>query len=86
LNLAEIGATLDKARPECDCSNSLVGATIHIYNHDGGLQVDGYSEKQWVYLHCSKCGYDWSIWKLLDRATRKRSRGSEVQVLQEALS
>ena len=31
--------------------------------HEGGILVLGMG-RQWVYIHCPKCGYDWALWKL----------------------
>lgn len=45
-----------------DCGANL--GPIEYYPHDGGWTVEGFSEKQWLYRHCDKCGYDWAIWKL----------------------
>lgn len=41
---------------------------IKTYDHEDGYTVEGFKRKQWLYVTCSDCGYDWSIWKLgIDR-------------------
>lgn len=37
---------------------------IKSYDHDGGWTVDGFDHKQWLYIVCPKCYYEWSLWKL----------------------
>lgn len=38
------------------------------YAHDGGLE-DKSGQKWWLYIGCSKCGYDWS-WRKVERKVR----------------
>ena len=79
-SLSEIGDIVEKAQVECDCSTwkygnrrkvLLKGRNIESYDHDGGIPVQGFKEKQWVYVHCDACGYDWALWKILNRMKRK---------------
>jgi len=54
-------------RDECDggCGfKGLKGLPIEHYDHDGGWPVEGFKEKQWLYVTCPKCGYQWALWKL----------------------
>ncbi len=37
---------------------------LEYYDHDGGYPVKGFKEKQWLYVTCPKCGYQWSLKKL----------------------
>jgi len=49
------------------CSCGYVGLSklrIEHYDHDGGWPVEGFEEKQWLYVTCPKCGYQWALWKL----------------------
>jgi len=39
-------------------------SAIKMYPHDGGWNVNGYDKKQWLYIICPKCGYQWALWKL----------------------
>ena len=48
----------------CDCGEPITPLTIDMYPHEGGIKVDGETKKQWVYIHCRKCQYDWALWKL----------------------
>jgi hypothetical protein len=34
------------------------------YPHDGGLYIEQYKMKLWVFGRCRKCGYDTAWWKL----------------------
>lgn len=49
---------------ECHCGNPIKKGILCSYDHDGGIQVKGYATKQWFYIHCEKCKYDYSIRKL----------------------
>jgi hypothetical protein len=48
----------------CDNKVLLEHQPIEHYEHSGGLMVDGFKEKQWLYVTCPKCEYQWSFWKL----------------------
>lgn len=68
LSLAEIGDIIDKHNLPCTCGATIQGSNIDCYGpHDGGIKVKGYADKQWVYVNCPKCGYDWALWKLLNK-------------------
>ena len=42
---------------KCFCGSALYGGTVKSYDHDGGVTVKGFKERQWVYLTCAKCGH-----------------------------
>ena len=71
-----ISEWVDEQKIPCDCAYRksiegdviLEGSNIESYNHSGGWKVAGHSELQWVYVHCTVCGYDWSLHKLVTRA------------------
>jgi len=42
----------------------LHNESIQHYNHDGGYVADGFQERQWLYVECPSCGYQWSLVKL----------------------
>ena len=77
-SLTEIGLWVDESKIICDCTTwkyggkrgdiILEGRNIKSYPHDAGILVEGHEEKQWAYVHCSACGYDWALWKLVNRA------------------
>ena len=54
----------DIKKLECSCGADLTGQPIKQYPHSEGWTVQGFEEKQWLYVTCPKCGYDWAIWKL----------------------
>lgn len=43
----------------------LESEPLERYDHSGGYDVDGFEEKQWLYVVCPKCDYQWSLWKLI---------------------
>jgi hypothetical protein len=45
-----------------ECGNQL--ERIEGYNHSGGWLVEGYSTRQWLSAKCTKCRYDFSLWKI----------------------
>jgi len=47
-----------------DCGHALLSSPIQTYPHDAGWTVQGYEEKQWLYITCPGCGYEWALWKL----------------------
>jgi len=49
----------------CFCGAKLKGHTVKCYTHDGGVEVEGYPELQWVYLVCGKCNHEWSFTHIL---------------------
>lgn len=34
----------------------LKNAEVENYDHDGGIEIEGFKEKQWVYAICPECG------------------------------
>jgi len=46
------------------CGTPLKDCKIEHYPHSDGWEVEGFSEKQWLYVTCPNCGYTWSLWKL----------------------
>lgn len=80
LTLREIEVVIHKSGVTCDCGREIT-TRAERYDHDGGVPVKGFAEKQWVYFNCPKCGYDWALWKLLNRITGKYTRGVEAEVL-----
>lgn len=53
-------------KSECTCGMELPThhSAIHMYDHDSGWPVEGYKERQWLYIVCPRCGYQWALWKL----------------------
>jgi hypothetical protein len=46
------------------CGTILETADILGYPRDGGLYVENYKMRLWVFARCRKCGYDTAWWKL----------------------
>lgn len=57
------GMTEGRFKNKCWCGNELHAEDLEHYPHDDGWTVDGMG-KQWLYIPCKKCGYEWAIWKL----------------------
>lgn len=52
-------------RTKCDCGfEGLHFLPIEHYPHNGGWHVHGFNGKQWLYVVCPKCDYQWALWKL----------------------
>ncbi len=64
--LKEYKAKIDTIRPRCgiNCNQTLTSENLEMYPHGDGWNVDGKASPQWLYLHCPKCGYDKSLWKI----------------------
>ncbi|RLJ01726.1 MAG: hypothetical protein DRP08_05190 [Candidatus Aenigmatarchaeota archaeon] len=64
--LKEIAKLIVKSGKCCRyCGYRFTTDDIRCYPHKGGIEVKGYEGRQWVYMHCRKCGYDWALWKLI---------------------
>ena len=52
-------------RINCHCGYDLKDEPISYYvPHEAGWTIEGETEKAWLFVHCPKCGYDMSIWKM----------------------
>ena len=50
---------------ECDCGNKdLDQQRINAYPHEDGWEVKGLKGKQWLFIVCPECKYEWSLSKL----------------------
>ena len=50
-------------RFNCFCGyNGLHNLPIYGYTHPEGWNIR--NGKYWLWVHCPKCGHDWSLWKL----------------------
>lgn len=38
--------------------------SIQHYGNDDGWKLNGHIQKQWLYVTCPRCDYDWALWKL----------------------
>jgi len=47
---------------KCDwCHTSFDPDDIYMYPHPGGHEIKDVDGKQWVYVKCKNCEYDWAI-------------------------
>lgn len=46
------------------CGGLLLNQQIEYYEHSGGWRVEGHVAKQWLYIECPGCKYQWSLAKL----------------------
>ena len=68
LSLGDIGDKLCKeGKLKCHWCSSELETNPRSYDHDDGVEVEGFERRQWVYFRCPGCGYDWSLRKLLGR-------------------
>jgi len=48
----------------CRWCRTSFRARVEHYDHAGGWEVRGFSQKQWLYIRCQKCSYQWNLGKL----------------------
>jgi len=46
------------------CGCDLSDQEVKHYPHKAGWEVEGFEEKQWLYVVCPCCNYQWALWKL----------------------
>jgi len=63
VTLKELGEKVTKGNAHCICGAKLDGYSIKSYDHEDGIEIEGYTEKQWVYVTCS-CNYQMAYWKI----------------------
>lgn len=59
---------------KCTCTNLIENPNIMGYEHSGGVK-DATGKKWWMYVHCSKCEYDWALHKI-DKQVQKMEKDS----------
>jgi hypothetical protein len=52
---------------------------LNFYDHTGGLQIQGFENRQWVALKCAGCGEVWSFWKIYKRLNEKEETPVEAE-------
>ena len=66
--LAELEEIRKKSTAGCWKKSGICNlGPVEMYEHSGGVFVEGHKEKQWVYFTCSYCNYQWALWKILRR-------------------
>jgi hypothetical protein len=64
--MEEIQEIITKAEIDCRWCKTRLGSLIDSWGpHEGGIPVQGFPEKRWVYFPCPGCGHDWSLTHLL---------------------
>jgi len=64
-SLAEIRELMKTVEKQtCRCGAQLDPANVEYYDHEGGYDLPGFGQPQWLYHHCEKCNFDYSLWKL----------------------
>lgn len=55
---------LARGKPCVGCGKPLTGRVEH-YDHSGGWEVRGFTERQWLFVVCPnrKCEYQNALWK-----------------------
>lgn len=52
-------------RKDCHiCGEPLDPANVEYYDHEGGYDLPGFGQPQWLYHHCEGCDHELSLWKL----------------------
>lgn len=65
IDLFDISAQIRDKEPACICGAVLDPGNLDHYGpHEGGDLVKGFLHKQWIFIHCDKCGYDMALWKI----------------------
>jgi hypothetical protein len=62
LTLKEYAALVKRKR--CRWCRRKLSSWVEHYDHAGGWEVSGFSQKQWLYTTCPKCKYQWNLGKL----------------------
>ena len=68
-SMADISREVAAKSPKCDCGAKLDGEIGH-YGHSGGWDVSDYPVRQWLYVVCGRCGYQWALDKRPFRIAR----------------
>ena len=64
--MAEIRSALLKSnRNKCWCGyEGLRELPIEGYDHEGGYTILGCEHRQWLFVVCPQCSYEWALWKM----------------------
>jgi len=60
-SLSELEEIVINRGGQCNADHVLGAGSIRSYDHTGGMPVRGFTNKQWVYFECAKCGDEISI-------------------------
>ena len=67
-------------RLKCTCGETIDEDNIEMYPHNNGMEIEGMEKRQWIYIHCPSCGYDWALWKLKMGLDAKREGGEKIVI------
>jgi len=75
-NLAEIYNFIENAKEHINCvgCGKPLSEVPHYWSfeeHEGGVYVKEFDKRLWIWVHCSNCGYDNALWKLMKQALHK---------------
>ena len=59
-SIDDISRAIAAKSPKCTCGADLNGKVEH-YDHEHGWAVSDYPTRQWLYVVCRKCGFQWAI-------------------------
>ena len=62
--LAEYEQITPKDCRWCEDKGKGTLGPLEYHDHSAGWPVKGFEKLQWLYRICSRCGYQWAIWKL----------------------
>jgi len=43
------------------CNSPFNTLDLYSYDHEHGVPIEGYKEKQWIFFHCDQCEIDHKI-------------------------
>lgn len=67
------------------CGALLSSAEVHSYDHEDGLNLQGFLRPQWVYFTCSHCRVDISLHKLTQNSCGDLCKHYKQSSIAEAL-
>ena len=75
LDFTDLAERIEASGIRCRwCGAPITADIVLCYPHEGGVEVDGFDEKQWVYFRCTGCGCDWSLQKLCNQLAQAEGR------------
>ena len=66
MNMTIMVKAITKAKIKCTCGVPII-THYKMYDHDGGVLIEGHDKKQWIYFECHNCGYQYSLKKILQK-------------------
>lgn len=63
-SLEDYGKEAVDKTPKCKWCGKKLSPVVQHYPHEGGWPVEGMEGLQWLFIRCTGCDYDHSLWKL----------------------